>query len=323
MYDVIIIGGGPAGLTAALYNARARLKVLVLEKTKLGGQIVSTHEIANFPGSVKGAAAETSGPELIARMTEQAEKFGAQIKVGQAVEQLELTGTVKKVTCQDGTTYESYAVICANGAHPRAIGCPGERELAGKGVSYCATCDGAFFEDLEVFVIGGGNSAVEEAMFITSFARKVTLIQNLSDLTADAIAIEQARANDKIDYIFNSVVEKIEGAGMVEAMTIRNTETGITTRFEAAEEDGLFGIFVFIGNVPNTKIYEGLISLDAAGYMLTDDTLQTQFAGVFAAGDLRPKVLRQVITAAGDGATAAFSAQNYVKRIKQQGGVLT
>lgn len=317
MYDVVIIGGGPAGLTAALYNARARLKVLVLEKTKLGGQIVSTHEIANFPGSIKATEKETSGPELITRMAEQAKQFGAEIEVGKQVQSLDISGKVKKITCQDGTIYETYAVICANGAYPREIGCSGERELRGKGVSYCATCDGAFFEEMEVYVIGGGNSAVEEAMFLTNFARKVTIIQNLASLTADAIAIEQAKANDKIDYIFNSVVESIEGDGMVEAMTIRNTETGENTRFEADEVDGLFGVFVFIGNVPNTKVYEGIIPLNDYGYILTDETMATEVEGVFAAGDIRPKVLRQVVTAAGDGATAAFSAQKYVEKVKE------
>lgn len=316
MYDVIIIGGGPAGLTAAIYNARARLKVLVLEQTKLGGQIVSTHEIANFPGSIKKGNEETSGPELIQRMTEQAKEFGAEIEIGKKVVDLDLSNTVKKITCQDGSVLESYAVICANGAHPRGIGCPGERELSGKGVSYCATCDGAFFEDMEVFVIGGGNSAVEEAMFITTFARKVTLIQNLAFLTADAIAIEQAKANDKISYIFNSVVDSIEGDGIVEAMTIKNTETGELTRFEADEEDGTFGIFVFIGNVPNSDIYQGVLNLNEYGYIVTDDAMKTDVPGVFACGDVRPKVLRQVITAAGDGATAAFSAQKYIEKIK-------
>ena len=318
MYDVIIIGGGPAGLTAALYNARARLKVLLLEKTKLGGQIVSTHEIANFPGSIKTTEKETSGPELIKRMADQAQQFGAEIQLRKEVTDLDLEGSVKKIKCKDGSVYESHAVICANGAFPREIGCAGERELAGKGVSYCATCDGAFFEDMEVFVIGGGNSAVEEAMFITTFACKVTIIQNLSDLTADAIAVEQVKANDKIDYIFDSVVESIEGDGMVEAMTIRNTKTDEVTRFEADEDDGLFCIFVFIGNVPSTKLYEGKIPLNEYGYMITDDAMCTKVPGVFAAGDMRPKVLRQVVTATGDGAIAAFSAQKYVEKIKRE-----
>ncbi|MFC4771296.1 NAD(P)/FAD-dependent oxidoreductase [Enterococcus hermanniensis] len=318
MYDVIIIGGGPAGLTAAIYNARARLNVLLLEKTKLGGQIVSTHEIANFPGSIKLTEQETSGPELIQRMAEQAEQFGVEIQLRKEVIDLAIEGTVKKVTCNDGSVYEASAIICANGAFPREIGCPGERELVGKGVSYCATCDGAFFEDLEVYVIGGGNSAVEEAMFITTFARKVTIIQNLSELTADAIAIEQAMANNKIDYIFDSIVESIEGDGMVEAMTIRNTKSGEVTRIEADEDDGLFGIFVFIGNVPSTKLYEGKVPLNDYGYMTTDETMSTPIPGVFAAGDMRPKVLRQVVTASGDGAIAAFSAQKYIEKVKRE-----
>jgi thioredoxin reductase (NADPH) len=251
-------------------------------------------------------------------MAEQAEQFGAEIQLRKEVTDLELDGKIKKITCKDGSVYESHAVICANGAFPREIGCRGERELAGKGVSYCAACDGAFFEDMEVYVIGGGNSAVEEAMFITTFARKVHIIQNLSELTADAIAVEQAKANDKIDYIFDSVVESIEGDGMVEGMTIRNTKTGEFTRFEADEEDGLFGIFVFIGNVPSTKLYEGKVPLNEYGYMITDEAMCTPLEGVFAAGDMRPKVLRQVVTATGDGAIAAFSAQKYVEKIKRE-----
>lgn len=313
MYDVIIIGGGPAGLTAALYNARARLKTLVLEKTKLGGQIALTHEIANFPGSVKGIGEEPSGAELIARMTEQAKQFGAEIMIGKEVINLSLEGSLKAVSCSDGTEFQAKSIICANGAVPREIGCPGEVELKGKGVSYCATCDGAFFEDLDVYVVGGGNSAVEEALFLTSFAKKVTIIQNLAKLTASAIAIEQAKANDKIHYMYHTVVEEISGDGLVEAMTLRNTETNEKVVIEAAEEDGTFGVFVFIGYVPTTSLYEGVLDLTDLGYIATNELLETNFSGVFVAGDIRPKVLRQVITASGDGATAAFSAQRYLE----------
>ncbi|WEG74078.1 NAD(P)/FAD-dependent oxidoreductase [Vagococcus intermedius] len=313
IYDVIIIGGGPAGLTAALYNARARLKTLVLEKTKLGGQIALTHEIANFPGAVKGAGEEPSGAELIARMTEQAQRFGAEIIIGKEVTDLLLEGSLKRVSCSDGTIFQTRSIICANGAVPREIGCPGEIEFKGKGVSYCATCDGAFFEELEVYVVGGGNSAVEEALFLTSFARKVTLIQNLDKLTASAIAIEQAKANDKIHYMYHTVVEAISGDGLVEAMTLRNTETNETFVVEADDEDGTFGIFVFIGYVPTTALYEGMLDLTDQGYIVTNDLLETSISGVFVAGDIRPKLLRQVITASGDGATAAFSAQRYLE----------
>ncbi|QIL46691.1 FAD-dependent oxidoreductase [Vagococcus coleopterorum] len=316
MYDVVIIGGGPAGLTSALYNSRARLKTLVLEKTKLGGQIALTHEIANFPGAIEGSGEEPSGAELIARMADQARKFGAEIMVGKEVVSLDLEGKVKVIKCQDGSEFQCYAVICANGAEPRAIGCPGEEDLKGKGVSYCATCDGAFFEDLEVYVVGGGNSAVEEALFLTTFARKVTIIQNLSELTASAIAVEQAENNPKIDYIFNSVVTEIKGDGLVESMVIKNVETEETQLIEADEEDGTFGIFVFIGYVPKTDLYQGKLTLNDWGYLETTDSLETSMSGVFAAGDIRPKLLRQVVTATGDGATAAFAVQRYVEKMK-------
>lgn len=315
VYDVIIIGGGPAGLTAALYNSRARLKTLVLEREKLGGQIMSTHEIANFPGSILGKEGEPSGPELIARMVEQAKKYGATIEVGKDVVAIEVDEH-KVVTCKDGSVYRSRAIIAANGAVPRKIGCPGEADLQGKGVSYCATCDGAFFEDLEVYVIGGGNSAVEEATFITSFARKVTIIQNLGHLTADAIAIEQAEKTGKIEVIYHSVVEEIIGDGIVESMVIRNTETEERSVIEAAEEDGTFGIFVFIGYQPSTALYQESLNLNEWGYIETTEAMATNVLGIFAAGDIRPKLLRQVVTATGDGATAAFAVQRYIEAKK-------
>lgn len=313
IYDVIIIGGGPAGLTAGLYCSRARLQTLIIEKSKLGGQIVLTHEIANYPGAVVGQHDEPSGIEVISRMKEQAEKFGTEIQVGKEVLDVDLEGKVKTITCKDGTIFKAKAIIIATGAIPRELGVPGEKALKGRGVSYCATCDGAFFEDLEVIVIGGGNSAVEEAMFITTFASKVTIVQNLSHLTADAIAIEAAKKNDKIHYIFDSVVESIEGDGMVEAITLKNTQTNEVTRIEANEEDGTFGVFVFVGYIPQTKLFEGKLTLDQWGYIECDDALKTSIDGVFCAGDLRPKLLRQVITAASDGATAAFAAQKYLE----------
>ena len=206
LYDVIIIGGGPAGLTAALYNARARLNVLLLEKQKLGGQITITHEIANYPGSVIGGEAEPTGQELMDRMIQQAKEYGAELQTGQTVNSVKLDGNVKKVTTKEGAEFETRSIIIANGAVPRKIGCPGEEELSGKGVSYCATCDGAFFEDMEVYVVGGGNSAVEEATFLASMARKVTIIQNLDRLTATAIAIEQMEKCDNIEVIYLSLI---------------------------------------------------------------------------------------------------------------------
>lgn len=313
IYDVLIIGGGPAGLTAALYNARANLKTIVLEKKKLGGQITLTHEIANYPGAVLGEGDEPTGPELMDRMVQQAEKYGAELVVGKTVVNFDTEGDIKTVRTKDGTEYQTRAIIIASGAVPRKIGCPGEDELSGKGVSYCATCDGAFFEDMEVYVVGGGNSAVEEATFLATMARKVTIIQNLDKLTATPIAIDQLNKCDNVDIIYNSVVTEIKGDGLVEGMTIKNTETEGTTEFEAAAEDGTFGVFVFIGYIPESDIYEELVDLDEWGYVESDEAMKTSVPGVFVAGDIRPKDLRQVITAAGDGATAAHSAQKYVE----------
>ncbi|MDO4679996.1 MAG: thioredoxin-disulfide reductase [Aerococcus sp.] len=313
MYDVIIVGGGPAGLTAALYTSRARMKTVVLERQKFGGQITITEEIANYPGAVIGEGEEPSGQELIDRMVEQAQKFGAELKNGEDVVKVDLNGDVKRVECKNGNAYEGKAVIISAGANPRKLGCPGEAELAGKGVSYCATCDGALFEDLEIYVVGGGNAAVEEAAFLANLGRKVTIIQNLSKLTADPIAIEQLKNFDNIEVIYNSIVTEIKGDGMVEGMTIKNTETGEETEIEADEEDGIFGIFIFIGYIPSSGVFKEALPADDYGYLVTNEDMSTSIPGVYVAGDIRPKSLRQVITATSDGAVAARSAQHYVE----------
>ncbi|MDO4670072.1 MAG: thioredoxin-disulfide reductase [Aerococcus sp.] len=313
MYDVIIVGGGPAGLTAALYTSRARMKTVVLEKKKFGGQITITKEIANYPGAVLGEGEEPSGQELIDRMVEQAKKFGAELKNGEDVVKVDLAGDVKRVECENGNVYEGRTVIISAGANPRKIGCPGEEELAGKGVSYCATCDGALFEDLEIYVVGGGNAAVEEAAFLANLGRKVTIIQNMDHLTADPIAIEQLEKFDNIEVIYNSLVTEIKGDGMVEAMTIKNTQTGEETEIEADEEDGLFGIFIFIGYIPSSTVFKEALPTDDYGYIITNEDMSTAIPGVYVAGDIRPKSLRQVITATSDGAIAARTAQHYVE----------
>lgn len=305
VYDVIIIGAGPAGLSAAIYAGRARLKTLLIEKGKDGGQIVLTSEIENYPGSLE----KESGRSLIQRMTEQVASFGVE-RASDTIVEVDLANETKIITGKK-EEYRSRAVIIASGAFPRPIGCENEKDFMGKGLSYCATCDAAFFEELEVFVIGGGNSAVEEAMFLSTFARKVTIIQNLPELTADAIAIEQVKANEKIHYVYNSVVESLEGDGVVEAITIRNTETNETTRFEADEEDGLIGIFSFIGYLPQSKIFEPIVEMEN-GYIKTDEKMATNVPGVYAAGDVRVKNVRQVVTASGDGATAAVAVEKYL-----------
>lgn len=305
IYDVIIIGAGPAGLAAGLYASRARLKTLIIEKEKAGGQIVTTDEVANYPGSIENA----TGPTLIARMEEQAKEFGAEFILDTIVD-AKLEGETK-VLIGEKEEYQSKTVIIATGANPRAIGCPGEKELVGRGVSYCATCDAAFFEDLEVFVVGGGDTAVEEGMYLAKFARKVTIVHRRDELRAAKSIQEKAFANDRMHFMWDSTVEEIKGDGIVESMIVKNTKTGETTEIVAHEDDGTFGIFPFIGFIPATKLFEGKVEMED-GYIPTDANMKTNIDGVFAAGDVRVTPLRQVVTAAADGAIAAVQAEKYI-----------
>lgn len=311
IYDVVIIGAGPAGLAAGLYAARAKMSTLILEKEKAGGQIVTTDEVANYPGSVEHA----TGPSLVARMVEQCEEFGAE-RVKDGVSSLELEGKIKKIHTESGQVIEAKSVILATGASPRKIGCPGEVELTGKGVSYCATCDADFFTDLEVFCIGGGDTALEEAMYLSKFARKVTLVHRREEFRAAKSIIEKTQKNEKIEYLLNSVVSEIGGDGLVEYMVVKDTVTGQETRIDADPEDGTFGIFGFVGYLPQTGIFKNLITMDEAGYIITDENMRTNIAGVFAAGDVRQKQLRQVVTATADGAIAAVMAEKYVEDLE-------
>lgn len=306
-YDLVIIGAGPAGLAAGLYAGRARLNTLIIEKQKNGGQIVITSEIENYPGCLD----EETGPSLIDRMVKQTEKFGVD-HVFDTVTDVELEGEEKVIKCLNGE-YNAKAVIIAAGAHPVPIGCPGERELSGKGVSYCATCDAAFFEDFEVYVVGGGDSAVEEAMYLTKFARKVTIIHRRDELRAAKSIQEKAFANPKMNFMWDSVVEEIKGDGLVESMIVKNVKTGELIEIKADEEDGTFGIFVFIGFKPNSDLFDGKVQMDERKYIITDDDMKTDIPGVFAAGDIRKKSLRQVVTAAADGAIAAVQAGKYIE----------
>lgn len=305
VYDVIIIGAGPAGLTAGLYAGRARLRTLIVESDKEGGQIVQTAEIENYPGSL----AEESGPTLIKRMSAQADQFGAE-KVLDTIVDLTLDGSEKKLVGKKDT-YFGKTVIIATGAVPTVIGCPGEKEFTGKGVSYCATCDAAFFEDFEVYVVGGGDAAVEEALYLTKFARKVTIIHRRDQLRAAKSIQEKAFASDKIAFLWDSVVKELKGDGLLESMVIENVKTGEQTEIIADEEDGIFGVFVFIGFKPATALFQGKIAMEN-GYILTDADMKTDVEGVFAAGDVRAKSLRQVVTAAADGAIAAVQAGKYL-----------
>jgi len=303
LYDVIIIGGGPAGISAGIYAGRGLLKTLIIEKTKHGGQAALTNEIDNYPG----ADLEETGPSLIAKMVKQAERFGVEFATDD-ISNVDFDGDVKTLTGGKGT-YEAKTVIIATGAFPRLLGCKGERELTGKGVSYCATCDAAFFEELEVYVVGGGDSAVQEAMFISRFARKITIIQNLPELTA-AKSLQQKVLNDpKFSFVYNSVVEELKGdEGLLDTIIIKNDQTGELTEFKADEEDGTFGLFVFIGLIPSTEIFNNAVEMDR-GYIPTDENMRTNVKGVYAVGDCRVKPLRQVVTAAADGAIAAMDIE--------------
>ena len=307
MYDVIIIGAGPAGLSAGLYCGRSRLNTLIIEKASDGGQIAITDEIENYPGGLSNEESTESGSDLIARMTRQVAQFGAE-RVSATVTKVELEDKIKKVHTHDGV-YEAKAVIVANGAHPRLIGCPGEKEFTGRGVSYCATCDASFFEDFEVYVVGGGDTAVEEAMYISKFARKVTVIHRRDELRATESIRERALNNEKVHFMWNSVVTKLDGDGLLSRMTVKDTKTGEERVVEADPEDGLFGVFVFIGYLPNSELYKDRLEMED-GYILGDERMRTNVKGVYVAGDIRKKPFRQVVTATSDGAIAAMQLEH-------------
>ncbi len=307
VYDVAIIGSGPAGLTAGIYAGRARLKTLIIEKQQAGGQIVQTEEVENYPGALEG----DTGTAIVNRMVEQTKKFGVE-KLSTEIVDVELEGDLKVLKAKDGE-YKAKSVIIATGAEPRFIGCPGEKEFIGKGVSYCATCDGAFFEDLEIYVIGGGDTAVEEAIFLTKFARKVYVVHRRDELRAAKSIQEKAFKNDKIEFIWDSTVEEIKGDGLVNGIVLKNKKTGEIQDIKA--EDSMMGVFIFVGYKPITKLFEGKVDMER-GYIKTDEDMKTSIPGVFAAGDVRVKNLRQVVTATADGAIAAVHAEKYLEGIE-------
>ncbi|MEJ8553557.1 thioredoxin-disulfide reductase [Tepidibacter sp. Z1-5] len=306
VYDLIVIGAGPGGLSAGLYGARAKMNTLIIEKDRAGGQIFTTNEVANYPGSIRNA----SGPSLIARMEEQCEEFGAK-RVKDTIEEVEFDDKIKVLKGKK-EEYRAKAVVIATGASPRMLNIPGEKELKGKGVSYCATCDGEFFTDLEVFVVGGGNSACEEAMFLTKFARKVTILSRSNHLTAAKSVQAKVLDHDKVEVKWNMEITELKGDKRLEAMTLRNLETGEITEYEADKEDGTFGVFIFVGFAPQTKLFDGKVELER-GYILTSPNMETNVEGIYAAGDCRVKVLRQVVSACGDGATATVMAEKYIE----------
>lgn len=303
-YDLIVIGGGPAGLTAGLYGARGGLKTLILEKAMPGGQAAMTEFIENYPGYPEGV----QGPELMMNFMEQALRFGVEFKTEEVIK-VDFSAKEKLIETEQGK-YESPAVIIATGSRPRFLEVQGEKEFTGRGVSYCATCDGAFFRDKKVLVAGGGDSALEEAMFLTKYAREVVLVHRRDQLRAAKILQERARKFDKLHFLLDSVIEEIRGGTQgVEEVVIRNVNND-SVKTEAAD-----GVFVFIGNLPNTAFLKDILDLTGDSYVKTKDLLMTSVPGVFAAGDVRDKFLRQVSTAVGDGAEAAMAAERYISEL--------
>lgn len=299
MYDTIIIGAGPAGMTAALYAARSNLKVALIEGGLPGGQMNNTSDIENYPGY-----ANISGPELAEKMFEPLENLGVEHLYG-LVENIEDHGDVKKLITDD-EEFETRTVIVATGSKHRLLGVPGEEELNSRGVSYCAVCDGAFFRDQDLLVVGGGDSAVEEAIFLTQFAKTVTIVHRRDELRAQKVLQDRAFANEKINFIWDSVVKEIKGENRVESVVIENVKTGQVT------EQAFGGVFIYVGLDPVSDFVQELQIRDQAGWIVTDDHMKTSVAGVFAVGDVRQKDLRQVTTAVGDGAIAGQEAYKYI-----------
>ena len=307
-FDLIIIGSGPGGLAAALYAARGRMKTLVLEKGQNGGQAAITHLIENYPGSIE----DPTGPKLTHRMLEQAKSFGAEIRKDEVLE-VDFSGKEKVVKCKNGE-YTAKAVVIATGATPRKLDAPGIRELSGKGISYCATCDADFFKDLEVYVIGGGNSAVEEAIYLTKFARQVHIVHMLDHFQCESIVLEKAKAVPNLDIRIRTVVEEVKGDGILESIVFKNLDTNEVYEVEADEEDGTMGLFIFIGYQPQTELFKGKVEIDQYGYIVAGESTETNVPGVFVAGDCRVKEVRQVVTATADGAVASIMAEKYISK---------
>lgn len=306
IYDVVIIGAGPAGMTAAVYTSRANLSTLMLERGVPGGQMANTEEVENYPGFDT-----ILGPELSTKMFDHAKKFGAEYAYGDVKEIID--GEEYKTIKAGSKEFKARSIIISSGAEYKKIGVPGEKELGGRGVSYCAVCDGAFFKQKELFVIGGGDSAVEEGVYLTRFASKVTIVHRRDELRAQKILQDRAFANEKINFIWNHTLKEInEKGGKVGGVTLVSTENGEETVMDAD------GVFIYIGMLPLTKPFENLGILNSTGYIETNDQMETRVPGIFAAGDVREKTLRQIVTATGDGSIAAQSAQHFVEELQEK-----
>jgi thioredoxin reductase (NADPH) len=302
-YDLIIVGAGPAGLAAAIYAARARLKTLVLDESVVGGQVKTTHKVSNYPGFPE----DIKGSDLAKAFALQAERFGATVRRAIEITKHDLSGAMKSIELDEEETVEAPAVIIATGAKPRDLGVPGESKFKGRGISYCATCDGAYFEGKDIHVIGGGNSAVEESLFLTQFARSVTIIHQLDHFQAEAATTEEALHNPKIKVIWDSEPRAFVGEGGLAALAIENVKTKVKTELPTD------GVFVFIGYVPRTDLIRGVVSLNKWGYVETGEDMSTSIPGLYVAGDIRAKSFRQITTAVADGTIAALAAQKFLK----------
>ena len=311
LYDVIIVGGGPAGLTAALYLARAKYRCVVLEKEQFGGQISITHEVVNYPG-----VARTSGKALTDTIRQQAESFGAEFQLAEAMG-FDLAGDIKTVRTNRGD-YRCFGILLATGAHPRTVGFKGEEEHKGRGVAYCATCDGEFFTGKEIFVVGGGYAAAEESVFLTKFARHVTVLVRKDNFSCAASVADQVKNHEKITVLYHTVMEEVSGENGLTYARYKNTATGEVTEVKSEES---FGVFVFAGYAPATESVKGVVELNEQGYVVTDGSQKTSVEGVYAAGDVCIKPLRQVVTATGDGALAATELEKYVAAVHRKTGL--
>ena len=303
-YDLVIIGGGPAGLTAGLYAARSQLNAVLIEKVVPGGQVLTTDWIENYPGFPDGL----SGPDLIQKMTDQVKQFDLKIENNE-VTSIDVTQPIKRITLTDRSV-TTYSVIIATGASPRKLGIPGEDTFSGKGVSYCATCDGPFFKDRPVAAVGGGDTAVQESLYLTKFAKKVYLVHRRDQLRAAAVLQHRAMNNDKIEFVWDSELTSINGLTHVESINVQHVKTGDKRQIDVD------GCFIWVGIIPNTQFLSNDVELDETGFIITDLTMKTSQPGVFAAGDVRNTPIRQIATAVGDAAIAAHSAENYIETVK-------
>ena len=303
MYDLLIIGGGPAGLAAGIYGGRAKLKTAIIEKGAIGGMAFSTREIVNFPGSFRNV----TGPDMMKEWAEHAKFFGAEFIKGEVTE-VALEGEIKTVKTKKGLEYQAKAIILATGSEPRLLNVPGEKEFRGSGVSYCATCDADFYSGKEIVVVGNGDAAIEEAMYMTRFVDKVSVIviHDVGIVDCNKNSAERAFNNPRIEFLWNSVVSEIKGVDGVDSIMVKNLKNGLLSEIVAS------GIFIYVGMIPHTKFLQGKIKMDSRGYVLANEKMETSVEGVYAVGDTREKYLRQVVTAAGDGATAVVAAERYL-----------